>query len=292
MGCGEGRIFNVAMEVNEQPKENDMAKPKKPKPEKQPKEPKANKAEDQDQKVVKKTVTRTLPCKLSEKELAKLGPKLASNMDKIEAVEAAKKTADDGFKKDIGLLEEVSTKLRGMLRSGTEEREVKCEEVTDYRAGEVRVTRLDTGETYEKRNMTKDEVQLPLDAAGKKAGKLLAISGGAKDRSEVKDVKTPADDGPPKYPQAGDTIEVETLAGWKSGKVLPISGSVLDVDVGEDAPAHAPIDSQLWRWPQPAGAGPLKASVGELDEAGKRKKGGKDKPEDDSGIDPDTGLPF
>ena len=261
-----------------------MAKPKKPKAEKQPKDNKAAKYEDQ--KAVKKTVTRTLPCKLSEKELAKMGPELAANMDKIEAIEAAKKTADDGFKKDIGMLEEVSTKLRGMLRSGAEEREVKCEEVTDYRAGEVRVTRLDTGETFQKRTMTKDEVQLPLDAG--KPGKLLAISGGSKDRSEVKDAKSPADDGPPKYPQAGDTIEVETRAGWKSGKVLPISGSVLDVDVGEDGPVQAPIDSAMWRWALPAGAEPLKASVGELDQAAKRKKAGKEEPP----IDQETGKPL
>jgi hypothetical protein len=261
--------------INQQPKENQMAKSKKPKAEKQPKDSKDSKHEDQ--KATKKTVTRTLPCKLSEKELAKMGPELAANMDKIEAIEAAKKTADDGFKKDIGMLEEVSTKLRGMLRSGAEEREVKCEEVTDYRAGEVRVTRLDTGETFQKRTMTKDEVQLPLDAAGKKAGKLLPISGG-KDRSEVKDARPPADDGPPQYPQAGDTIEVETRAGWKSGKVLPISGSVLDVDVGEDGPVQAPIDSTMWRWPQPAEAGPLKVTVGELDKAAKRKKAGKEEP--------------
>lgn len=255
-----------------------MAKSKKPKTEKQPKAPKAGKSnkseeqQDKDQKITKKTVTRKLPCALNDKELAKAGKDLASTMGKVNILEEEKKTVDSRIKGDIGLLEEAITKLRDMLNSGTEERDVKCEEVTDYRAGEVRVTRLDTGETFQKRNMSKDEVQLPLDAAGKKPGKLLAIGGG-KDRSEVKDARPPADDGPPKYPQAGDTIEVETRAGWKSGKVLPISGSVLDVDVGEDAPVQAPIDSTMWRWPQPAGAGPLKASLGEQ-VAAKAKKGG------------------
>jgi hypothetical protein len=130
-----------------------------------------------DQKSTKATLTRTLPCKLSEKELAKAGKDLADNMDKIEGIEQQKKTADDGFKKDIGLLEEVTTALRGMLKSGAQEREVKCEQVTDYRNGEVRVKRLDTGDVFERRTMHKDEYQLPLEAQ-KPAGKLLAMDGG------------------------------------------------------------------------------------------------------------------
>ena len=100
---------------------------------------------DKDQKATKITLTKTLPCKLSEKELARAGKDLADNMDKIEAIEQQKTTADDGFKKDIGLLEEVTTTLRGMLKSGAQEREVKCEQITDYRNGEVRIKRLDTG---------------------------------------------------------------------------------------------------------------------------------------------------
>jgi len=65
------------------------------------KKSKTKPAADKDQKSTKITLTKTLLCKLSEKELARAGKDLADNMDKIEAIEQQKKTADDGFKKDI-----------------------------------------------------------------------------------------------------------------------------------------------------------------------------------------------
>jgi len=243
------------------------------------KEAKNTKAEKaaKDDKVTKLTVTRKLPCKLTEKERAKAGEDLENNMTKIESIELAKKTADDGFKKDIGMLEEVQVVLRGMIRCGTQDREVKCEQETDYRAGEVRVRRLDTGEVFSRRTMTKEESQLPL------GGKLISLDGGKKDRSELKDVKKPSTDKPErKLPVPNDVIDVETLAGWKRGKVLPSSGSMLDVDVGEGKIEHAPVEGQTWRWPDEVGEesspvvesnpDPLKASVGEIDKA---KKNGK-----------------
>jgi len=249
-----------------------------------------NEKDQKDAKSVKRTVVRSLPCKLSEKELAKAGQDLAANMDKIEAIKEAKKITNAGFEKDIGLLDEVATGLRNMLKTGTQEREVKCEEETDYRHGEVRVKRLDTGETFQKRNMSKEETQLPLMA--KPTGKLLALEGG-KDRSEVKDVKKEGDAPEPKTPTAGDTIEIETRHGWKSGKVLPSSGSMLDVDVGEDAPVQAPIESQMWRWPK--AADPLKATVGELAQQTKKgKKRGKKDKNNPNGVDltPPEGCDF
>ena len=194
---------------------------------KKPKTPKTEKLE-KDQKATKITLTKTLPCKLSEKELARAGKDLADNMDKIEAIEQQKKTADDGFKKDIGLLEEVTTTLRGMLKSGTQDREVKCEQITDYRNGEVRVKRLDTGEVYEKRNMTKAEAQLPLDTAKSPAGKLLAMDGGKKDRSEVRDVK-PADATVGEPALSAPLGEVAAANEEKKGKKI-------DPETGEEIP--------------------------------------------------------
>ena len=140
---------------------------------KTPKEPK----DPKDTKSTKKSVTRLLLCKLSDKELAKAGQDLDSNLSKIEGKEAEKKAATDAIKADIELLEGVTIKLRGILKSGGEEREVSCEETTDYRNGEVRVKRLDTGEVFQKRTMAQSEYQLPLEAQ-KPAGKLLAMDGG------------------------------------------------------------------------------------------------------------------
>ena len=138
-------------------------------------------ADPKDKKSTTQKVTRLLPCKLSAEERAKAGQDLEDNLTKIEGIELAKKTADDGFKKDIGLLEEVQATLRSMVRSGAQEREVQCEETVDYRMGEVRVKRLDTEEVFQKRTMAQHEYQLPLEAQ-KPAGKLLAMDGGkAKD---------------------------------------------------------------------------------------------------------------
>jgi hypothetical protein len=130
-----------------------------------------------DQKATTKKVKRMLPCKLEEKELAKLGQELSANLDKISALEKKKKDEDKAINGDIALLDEATSLLRDKIRSKSAEREVECEEVTDYRAGELRVKRLDTGEVFSKRTLTKEELQLPLEAQ-KPAGKLLAMDGG------------------------------------------------------------------------------------------------------------------
>ena len=195
------------------------------------KKSKTKPAADKDQKSTKITLTKTLLCKLSEKELARAGKDLADNMDKIEAIEQQKKTADDGFKKDIGLLEEVTTTLRGMLKSGAQEREVKCEQVTDYRNGEVRIKRLDTGEVYSKRNMTKEESQLPLEPK-KAPGKLIPMDGGKKDRSEVKDFKT----GEATVGEPDLTAPLGEVAAANESKKGKKDGPALDPETGEPLP--------------------------------------------------------
>jgi len=139
----------------------------------EPKDPKNSK----DQKSTKKLVKRMLPCKLDQEALAKLATDLGTNLDKIAALEEKKKAEDKAINGDIALLDEATSLLRDKIRSKTIEREVECEEVTDYRANEVRMIRLDTKEEFSKRTLTREELQLPLDAQ-KPAGKLLAMDGG------------------------------------------------------------------------------------------------------------------
>ena len=247
---------------------------------KEPKDPK-------DQKAVKKTVVRTLLCELSEKEMAKLGPQLAENMDKIEAIEAQKKVADDGFKKDIGMLEEVSTKLRNMLRSGGEEREVKCEEVTDYRAGEVRVTRLDTKETFSKRTMTKDEMQLPLDAQ-KPAGKLLAMDGG---KGQPEEETCGECHGIGKTKMGNPPLDVKCEECDGSGKV-PAKHGPLKATLGDVAATHAQNKQAAEEAEDTGGKG--HPEVERMLAKQKRGKAKKDAASTESAppIDPDTGEPL
>ena len=244
---------------------------------KEPKDPK-------DQKSVKKTVVRTLLCKLSEKEMAKLGPALAENMDKIEAVEASKKVADDGFKKEIGLLEEISTKLRNMLRSGGEEREVKCEEVTDYRAGEVRVTRLDTKETFSKRTMTKDEMQLPLDAQ-KPAGKLLVMDGG---KGQPDDETCEECHGTGKTKMGEPPLDVKCEGCMGAGKVAA-KKNPLKATLGDVAATHAKNKADADAEEEGSGKGhPEVERMLAKQKRNKAKAGGEEEPP----IDPDTGKPL
>ena len=222
----------MAMEAVEKKQQEAQVKKKTTKG---PKEPKATK-KNEDSKVTKTTVVRMLPCKLTEKERAKLAEDLESNMTKIESIEQQKKTADDGFKKDIGLLEEAQGKLRTMIRTGAEEREVKCEEVTDYVHGEVRVTRLDTKETFSKRNLTKTEAQLPLLPKDKPAGKLLAMDGGKGKDSQFEDCEPCHGTG--KIPMGEPPLPTKCEDCNGSGKGKPRIPAPLTAKLGDVAAQH------------------------------------------------------
>lgn len=242
-----------------------------------------------DKDVMTQKMKVPIDTKLSDAEVAKLARELVDTRGKIAGKEAEKKAADAAIKGDIELLEESATKLQEIIRDGTRKQDIDCEVQWDWKTCEVRLMRLDTKEVVKRRTMNADERQKEMFEAGAKQGKgnLLFFDGGmAKDRSEVKDV--PKGDGgelggdkPGKRvkkskPQPGDTIEVETISGWKTGKLLPSSGSMLDVDVGDGKIEHAPVDGQTWRWPSDkvtAGEPGLSASLGEIAAATAAKKG-------------------
>ena len=196
---------------------------------KKPKDPKDTK----DQKSVKKTVKRMLPCKLDEAALAKLATDLGANLDKIAALEEKKKAESDAIKGDIGLLEEATSLLRDKIRSKSVDREVECEEVTDYRAGELRVTRLDTKEIFQKRTLTREELQLPLDAQ-KPAGKLLAMDGG----KDKEDVSCPECWGTGKTKMGDPPLDVKCEGCLGTGKVVA-KKDPLKAKLGDVAATHA-----------------------------------------------------
>jgi hypothetical protein len=227
-----------------------------------------------------------LPVKLDQKGLAKLAQELGANLDKIADLEEKKKAESDSIKGDISLLEEATKLMRDKVRSKSSEEQVECEEVVDYRSNEVTITRLDTKEVVNKRTLTKEEAQLPLEAL-KPGGKLIAFDGGKKDRSEVKDVK-PEKRVDRKIPKPGDVIDIETLHGWKTGTVvLRDNPRMLAVDVGEGKIETCPIEGEMWRWPKSAarnettvGEPALTAPLGETAAANAEKKTRKSKPED------------
>lgn len=247
---------------------------------KEPKDPK-------DQKAVKKTVPRLLLCKLSDRELAKAGQDLEANLSKIEAKESEKKAAVDAIKADVELLEGITSKLRGILKSGGEEREVKCEEVTDYRNGEVRVKRLDTGETFSKRTMMPSEYQLPLEAQ-KPAGKLLAMDGG---KGHPDEEKCEECGGTGKTKMGNPPLDVKCEECDGSGKV-PAKHEPLKATLGDVAATHAQNKQAAEEAEDTGGKG--HPEVERMLAKQKRGKAKKDaaSTESDPPIDPDTGEPL
>lgn len=201
----------------------------------------ASTAKDKD--VMSRREKRTIPVKLTDAEISKFATQHVETLDKIAAKEEEKKTADAAIKGDIALLEEADAKLVSILRTKSQERELEVDVVYDWRTNEVRVVRVDTGEEVTKRAMSYEERQREMFSVDHK-----------KDKGEVKNAK--GKDGKPadrKQPQPHDVIDVETIEGWKRGKVLPSSGSMLDVDVGDGKIEHAPVEGQTWRWPDEVG---------------------------------------
>lgn len=226
----------------------------------------------QDKDVIRKRMKVPLDIELSDAELAQLARDLVDNDEKIAAKEKQKKIVDDEIKGDIAMLEEAATKMRDTIRAGTVARDVECDLVFDWRACEVRIERVDTGEVVKRRTMEAEERQKPLVEDGLKNGMLLVFEGGLGKKSEVKDAK-PAQKPERKNPNPNDAIEVETRSGWKKGRVLPSSGSMLDVELEDGTVANAPVEGSTWRWPGDAGgAGEKLATLGEIAKANADKK--------------------
>lgn len=182
-----------------------------------------------DPKVTKQKVVRKLPCKLTEKEMAKFGEDLNSTLDKIDLIEEKKKSANDQFKADTSLLEEAVKRLRDMVRSKAEERDVECIQETDYIHGEVRVKRLDTGEVFSRRSMMASEKQLPLTAGGKKVSEVTDHKPGS---NEQEDEDCEECNGTGQVPFGDTTAKCEDCNGL--GKVAP-KKEPLTATLGEHA---------------------------------------------------------
>lgn len=123
------------------------------------------------QRVVKREFKRACPVDLSDAEIKKLGQKAGKLSKKMNLEEVALKERHKeeraGLKKQhAGLLSMLAS-----LESGTEDREIKCVEIYDYRNDVVEVVRTDTEEVVEKRRMEPGEHQEDLPSGKKKAGK-------------------------------------------------------------------------------------------------------------------------
>ena len=163
-------------------------------------------------------LTEKLPVEMTEKELNKAAKDLVETEDKVSGIEEAKSTANSKFKADIELLEEAAGKLRTMIRTGCEERDVECEVERDFNACEIVVRRLDTKEVVTRRTMTAEERQKDMfdeGPAGKKKGsrgkKAAAVE------TKPQEGETKGDAAETTVGQPGLKATVGELAGAKEG---------------------------------------------------------------------------
>lgn len=110
-------------------------------------------------------VTRELPVKLTESEMADVARAMGRADEERRVMESHAKVENDRWKDRIKGLDARISDLASKAHLGMEARPVKCLETYDYRLGEVRVVRTDTGEALETRPMTSDERQPTLPGA-------------------------------------------------------------------------------------------------------------------------------
>lgn len=118
------------------------------------------KAETKSKKV---DITDILKCELTEEEQKQAAKTLARHLDELEQLEGEKKTITENLKSKITACETNVSLTKCLVRDAFEYRRVNCEKVLDFEKGKVIVTRKDTGETIEDRDMFTEERQQKMD---------------------------------------------------------------------------------------------------------------------------------
>lgn len=116
-------------------------------------------------KMARKPVVRLLACKLTEEELRDRGQKLAATRLEIDRLTVEVKVVASEFKDQLKGLGQESRRLAKAVKAGSEDRDVKCEQVLDFVDGTYSVQRLDTGECMDTRPLTDGERQLQIPGA-------------------------------------------------------------------------------------------------------------------------------
>jgi hypothetical protein len=115
--------------------------------------------------VLIKTVTRNVPCRLTEDELRQRGDSLAEVVESRHAEEKRQADLKSQMKARITELEAKQTQLAIAISRKEEYRDVSCDIFGDPTHDTATVVRRDTGEAIEKRPLTDAERQkaLPLE---------------------------------------------------------------------------------------------------------------------------------
>jgi len=117
---------------------------------------------DQDESTFKDIVIRNLPCALTKEELEEKSEVLTGALMSIEAHKAYLKEVGSDIKEKIKKNAATVAKLTTIVHDRFEHRDVDCEAEFDYKANRVVVTRLDTKEVFEDRDLAEAEKQMQM----------------------------------------------------------------------------------------------------------------------------------
>ncbi len=113
------------------------------------------------------TELRKLPCRLTQAEFNEKATEYALKDEQHDELEAERKASNEDFKDRIGGVNAERAKLRRMVMTRCEQRDVECAWFADFAGKSMILRRSDTGEAVEVRTMTPDEVQTHFDYAPK-----------------------------------------------------------------------------------------------------------------------------
>jgi hypothetical protein len=109
---------------------------------------------------------RNLPVELTPDELHFRSMRLAEATKKIDEVQEKRRSQNQAFYRELKDLTAERRVLTEVVTTGTEVREVKCEERKNYGACRIEVVRLDTGEIVDTIPMREADRQLDLTTPG------------------------------------------------------------------------------------------------------------------------------
>jgi hypothetical protein len=115
-----------------------------------------------DDQRIARTESKTLPVKLTDRELRERGDSLASVIQDLNTEERRQVDIKAQMKARISELDARKTQLAITISRREEDRDVTVDVWHDYGRLQVSVIRRDTGEEIHRRGMTQDEMQQPL----------------------------------------------------------------------------------------------------------------------------------
>lgn len=116
------------------------------------------------------TTIKTLPCKLSDYELAAKGDELAQKTSELDGLRKEKAEQNSLYSGQIKGLEKEVLRIAHQMSRKVEDREVQCEDRPDWTTGIMETYRTDTDERIAYRLLTPEERQghltiVPIDRA-------------------------------------------------------------------------------------------------------------------------------